>query len=56
MRLVALCDPKAIGRAVLSDFGSAVPGNEWQHDDVQPNVYRSPEVMLQTPWSYPIDI
>ncbi|KAL3466095.1 kinase-like domain-containing protein [Aspergillus heterothallicus] len=30
--------------AVLSDFGSA------------PNIYRSPEVMLKTDWSYPVDI
>lgn len=48
--------PKVFGRAVLSDFGSAVRGDERRNHDAQPNVYRSPEVMLKTDWSYPIDI
>ncbi|KAE8146490.1 kinase-like domain-containing protein [Aspergillus avenaceus] len=44
------------GRAILSDFGSAVRGNERRNHDAQPNVYRSPEVMLKTDWGYPVDI
>lgn len=48
--------PKIFGKAVLSDFGSAVRGDEKRNHDAQPNVYRSPEVMLKTEWSYPIDI
>ncbi|PYH71785.1 kinase-like protein [Aspergillus vadensis CBS 113365] len=48
--------PKVFGRAVLSDFGSAVRGDEKQDHDAQPNVYRSPEVMLMTEWSYPVDV
>ncbi|EEH04351.1 protein kinase [Histoplasma capsulatum G186AR] len=48
--------PKIFGRVVLSDFGSAVRGDERRNHDAQPNVYRSPEVMLKTEWSYPIDI
>ncbi len=48
--------PKTFGRAVLSDFGSAVPGDVPQVHDAQPNVYRSPEVMLKMEWSYPVDI
>ncbi|KAK2877251.1 hypothetical protein FQN49_001307 [Arthroderma sp. PD_2] len=48
--------PKTFGRAVLSDFGSAVRGDEKRNHDAQPNVYRSPEVMLKTNWSYPIDV
>ncbi|KAK2744662.1 hypothetical protein FQN55_006580 [Onygenales sp. PD_40] len=48
--------PKRFGRAVLSDFGSAVRGDEKRNHDAQPNFYRSPEVMLKTEWSYPIDI
>ncbi|OQD73305.1 hypothetical protein PENDEC_c016G01465 [Penicillium decumbens] len=48
--------PKVFGRAVLSDFGSAVRGDERRNHDAQPNVYRSPEVMLKTDWSYPVDI
>ncbi|KAL4914955.1 kinase-like domain-containing protein [Aspergillus aurantiobrunneus] len=48
--------PKVFGRAVLSDFGSAVHGDERRNHDAQPNIYRSPEVMLKTDWSYPVDI
>ncbi|CAG8133364.1 unnamed protein product [Penicillium olsonii] len=48
--------PKVFGRAVLSDFGSAVRGDERRNHDAQPNIYRSPEVMLKTDWSYPVDI
>ncbi|KAE8330624.1 kinase-like domain-containing protein [Aspergillus sergii] len=48
--------PSSFGRAVLSDFGSAVRGDEKRNHDAQPNVYRSPEVMLKTEWSYPVDI
>ncbi|KAJ5736092.1 uncharacterized protein N7483_001217 [Penicillium malachiteum] len=48
--------PKVFGRAILSDFGSAVKGDEKRNHDAQPNVYRSPEVMLKTDWSYPVDI
>lgn len=48
--------PNKFGMAVLSDFGSAVRGDEKRNHDAQPNVYRSPEVMLKTEWSYPVDI
>ncbi|KAJ5782070.1 hypothetical protein N7457_003844 [Penicillium paradoxum] len=48
--------PRQFGMAVLSDFGSAVRGDERRNHDAQPDVYRSPEVMLRTDWSYPIDI
>ncbi|KAH8722359.1 kinase domain protein [Phaeosphaeriaceae sp. PMI808] len=48
--------PKSIGQPVLSDFGSAVHGDVAHGEDVQPDVYRSPEVCLQIPWSYSIDI
>ncbi|GKZ39641.1 hypothetical protein AbraIFM66950_000802 [Aspergillus brasiliensis] len=48
--------PRTFGRAVLSDFGSAVRGGERRDHDAQPAVYRSPEVMLQMEWNYPIDI
>ena len=37
------------GCVVLSDFGSAVRGDSKRNHDAQPNVYRSPEVMLQVP-------
>lgn len=45
-----------IGLPLLSDFGSAVFGDVEHDEDVQPDVYRAPEVCLKTPWSYSIDI
>ncbi|KAL8910112.1 MAG: hypothetical protein Q9171_004573 [Xanthocarpia ochracea] len=47
---------ESIGMPLLSDFGSAVLGDVHHDQDVQPNVYRSPEVCLKAPWSYSIDI
>lgn len=47
---------KSIGEPLLSDFGSAVSGDVEHDEDVQPNVYRAPEVCLKAPWSYSIDI
>ena len=48
--------PEDFGGIVLSDFGAAVRGDQRRCHDAQPNVYRSPEVMLKTEWSYPVDI
>jgi hypothetical protein len=48
--------PKEYGKVVLGDFGSAVRGNQPQVHDAQPDVYRCPEVMLETEWGYPADI
>ncbi|TVY45143.1 Serine/threonine-protein kinase [Lachnellula subtilissima] len=48
--------PKKYGLVVLSDFGSAVRGDEKRTHDAQPNIYRCPEVMLKTEWSYAADI
>ncbi|KAJ5163833.1 uncharacterized protein N7500_005663 [Penicillium coprophilum] len=48
--------PPKFSRAVLSDFGSAVRGDEKRSHDAQPTIYRSPEVMLKIEWSYSIDI
>lgn len=48
--------PKKLGAPVLSDFGSAVYGDQEHMEDVQPNIYRAPEVILEVPWSYKIDI
>lgn len=44
------------GLPVLSDFGAAVRGDVKRNHDAQPAVYRSPETMLGTEWSYPVDI
>lgn len=48
--------PSEFGDSVLCDFGEAVAGNVKRNHDAQPDVYRSPEVMLMTEWSYPVDI
>lgn len=48
--------PKEWGAPVLCDFGSAVPGDVEHFEDVQPDIYRAPEVILEAPWSYEIDI
>lgn len=51
-----LKSPKEWGAAVLCDFGSAVYGDEEHTEDIQPETYRAPEVILQIPWSYEVDI
>ncbi|KAG4429982.1 hypothetical protein IFR05_014532 [Cadophora sp. M221] len=48
--------PKTWGAPVLCDFGSAVVGDIEHLEDVQPDIYRAPEVILEAPWSYQIDI
>ncbi|KAJ4253304.1 hypothetical protein NW762_010459 [Fusarium torreyae] len=48
--------PKSWGAPVLCDFGSAVTGDVEHTEDVQPDIYRAPEVILEAPWSYPVDI
>ena len=48
--------PQDFGRIVLSDFGSTVRGDVKRNHDAQPDVYRSPEVMIKAAWSYPVDI
>ncbi|KAH6716133.1 kinase-like domain-containing protein [Leptodontidium sp. MPI-SDFR-AT-0119] len=48
--------PKTWGAPVLCDFGSAVVGDTEHLEDVQPDIYRAPEVIIEAPWSYQIDI
>ncbi|KAE8310177.1 kinase-like domain-containing protein [Aspergillus transmontanensis] len=48
--------PGKIGAPVLCDFGSATFGSIEHSEDVQPDIYRAPEVILEVPWSYSIDI
>ncbi|RAK98805.1 putative serine/threonine protein kinase [Aspergillus ibericus CBS 121593] len=49
--------PKIHGRPILSDFGDArfisSLGTQWE--DVQPWIYRAPEVVLRMPWDEKID-
>lgn len=48
--------PKIHGVAVLSDFGSAVKGEERRNHNAGPDIYRAPEVMIKADWSYPVDV
>ncbi|KAF7548878.1 hypothetical protein G7Z17_g6771 [Cylindrodendrum hubeiense] len=48
--------PKNWGAPVLCDFGAAVAGDTEHLEDIQPDVYRAPEVILEAPWSYEVDI
>jgi serine/threonine-protein kinase SRPK3 len=50
--------PESWDAPILSDFGSTTRlDDEAEHrDDIQPNVYRSPEVIMDIPWSYSVDI
>jgi serine/threonine-protein kinase SRPK3 len=52
----ALAIPKKFGLPVLCDLGNAMSGEEEHLEDVQPDIYRAPEIILEVPWSYPIDI
>jgi len=50
--------PKHFSAPVLCDYGSAVPLDDGREhrEDIQPNVYRCPEVTLDIPWTYSVDI
>jgi len=48
--------PKAIGLPLLSDFGLARFEGGNSDDDIQPEIYRAPEVLLDMDWSYSVDI
>lgn len=53
----AIGDPdKARCFPVLCDFGHAVWGGDKHGSAAQPDLYRSPEVTLQVPWSYEVDV
>lgn len=48
--------PKEMDVPVLCDFGSAMPGEVEHFEDVQPDIYRAPEVILESGWTYSADI
>lgn len=48
--------PKRSGRPVLCDFGEARYGQTSYSDDIQPYVYRAPEILLDVPWAYEVDV
>lgn len=48
--------PRRHGRPVLCDFGEARFGEKDYDDDIQPYLYRAPEVILQVRWDNKVDI
>ena len=48
--------PQKPGRPVLCDFGEARFGKKTYTGDIQPYVYRAPEIILDIPWTYSVDI
>lgn len=48
--------PKQAGAPVLCDFGSALLGDKHHKVFIQPNIYRTPEVILGVPLTYSADI
>ncbi|MCJ1396678.1 hypothetical protein MMC18_009570, partial [Xylographa bjoerkii] len=55
-REVELKIPRIHGRPVLCDFGEARFGKEDYDDDIQPYIYRAPEVILHKRWNNKVDI
>lgn len=48
--------PPSNGLPHLTDFGEARFGDENHNEDIMPNAYRAPEVILKTNWDYKVDI
>ncbi|RMD42762.1 hypothetical protein DV735_g2387, partial [Chaetothyriales sp. CBS 134920] len=44
------------GLPILTDFGEARFGDKENNDDIMPNPYRAPEVILRSSWDYKVDI
>jgi serine/threonine-protein kinase SRPK3 len=44
------------GYPILCDFGEARIGQKHAYEEILPEVYRAPEILLQTEWSYAVDI
>ncbi|RDH27928.1 kinase-like domain-containing protein [Aspergillus welwitschiae] len=47
---------KQHGRPTLCDFGQARFGSNFYIGDIQPYIYRAPEVILRMPWNEKVDI
>ncbi|KFY28201.1 hypothetical protein V491_00576 [Pseudogymnoascus sp. VKM F-3775] len=48
--------PTRFGRPILCDFSLARNGQVEHSHDIQPDPYRAPEVILEMPWGYAVDI
>lgn len=48
--------PEDVDLPILTDFGNSYLDSRDNDEACQPWQYRAPEVILQMPWSYEIDI
>ncbi|KAH8162416.1 hypothetical protein CIB48_g5836 [Xylaria polymorpha] len=48
--------PTRFGRPILCDFSLARNGQVEHCHDIQPDPYRAPEIILEMPWGYAVDI
>ena len=48
--------PKDISVPTLCGFGSTMPGGTEHSKDIQPYIYRAPEVIMEAGWTYSADI
>ena len=57
-RKIYLSQPMPLTKGVpcLSDLSEARFGKSEYTGGIMPDVYRAPEVILDMPWSYPVDI
>ncbi|KXT08415.1 hypothetical protein AC579_3809 [Pseudocercospora musae] len=46
----------AFGLPVLCDFGEARVGRRFYYEEIQPEVYKAPEILLQMEWDHMVDI
>ena len=46
----------AYGPPVLCDFGEARIGIDHAHEEIQPEIYKAPEVLMETGWTHSADI
>lgn len=51
-----LRNTKQHGRPILCDFGQARFGSNTYTGDIQPYIYRAPEVVLRMSWNEKVDI
>lgn len=46
----------AWGYPILCDLGEARIGGSYPYEEIQPEVYKAPEIIMQTDWSHSVDI
>lgn len=46
----------AFGTPVLCDFGEARLGTTHSYEEIQPEIYKAPEILMQMSWSHSVDI